>query len=116
MATTEGFDVDRRVAIALDALTPRQRQLVEDAIRDKEHFLARAADGKHVERLAAGKPFRALRVGAGLRLIYRQTGDTIEVLDLMRKATLDRFATKRSRPAKGSNGKAAESGTMTRPA
>jgi hypothetical protein len=102
-STTNGdvkdFEVDPRIKIGLDVLTPKDRQAVEEAIRSKEDFLARISDPSQVFRLRPKDPYIALKVTPRLRLIYTREGDRIEVVDLMNQGFLDRYATLQIGPA-----------------
>jgi hypothetical protein len=92
MATkSKGFHIDRRVAIAWDALTPEQRRSVDRVIGNKETFLAHASDPANVRKLSGKTALYTLRVPPGLRIVFSKTDDEIVVMDVMRKATLDHF-------------------------
>ena len=99
-AAVPDFEVDQPVRIGLDALSPEERQIVEDATKSKARFLALIADPKNVERLRPTAPYYMLKITPSLRLIYTQEDDRIVVLDLTSQAMLDRFAfdLKRSSP------------------
>jgi hypothetical protein len=103
--TTNGdvkdFEVDPRIKIGLDALTPEDRRTVEEATRSKEDFLARISDPTRVFRLRPGSRYYALKVTSRLRFIYTREGDRINVEDLMNQGLLDRYGAKRARPARG---------------
>ena len=86
-----GYLIDGRVFIALDALNKKQKEIVGNAIADREHFLAITTDRRKVDRLATKTPLFSMRLPSGLRIIYSQTGDDIVVMDLMKQSTLDWF-------------------------
>ena len=104
------FEVDPRIKIGLDALTPEDRRTVEEAIRSKEDFLARIPDPGQVFRLRPNSRYYALKVTSRLRLIYTWEGDRITVKDLMNQGFLDRYGAKRSEDAKPARGKRNPSG------
>ncbi len=89
------YHVDGRVAIALDALDKRQQKAVGKVIRDRDHFLAYAADRDKVETISKKRSVYALSVPTDLSIIYQVTGDDIEVLDLMGEAILRRYGAKK---------------------
>jgi mRNA-degrading endonuclease RelE of RelBE toxin-antitoxin system len=96
MAHETVFIIDHRVKIAMDALSDSQRDDVAQAIRNlRDH----AGQPGRAEKLSTGKTGKTLyksRVGSsGLRLIFSVDGDTIFVLDLMSKRTMDRLGPKK---------------------
>jgi hypothetical protein len=93
-AAANDFFVEHRIRIGLDALSPEERQIIEDATRSKANFLALIANPKKVERLRPTAPYHSLKITPELRLIYTREGDRIDVLDLMNQAVLDRYASK----------------------
>jgi hypothetical protein len=99
------FEVDPRIKIGLDSLTPEDRQAVADATRSKEDFLARISDPSRVFRLRPNAPYLALKITPSLRLIYTREGDRIEVVDLTNQGLIDWFASMRSDRAKPPSGK-----------
>jgi len=50
------FEVEPSIRIGLNALTPEERQIVEDAITSKARFLELIADPQNVERLRPTAP------------------------------------------------------------
>ena len=95
-AHARDFEIDDRVQISLDALSPAERRVVEDVTRTKARFLAQASNPENVERLRPNDPFYSLKITPNLRLIYTQEGDRIVVLDLTNQGMLDWFASMRS--------------------
>ena len=95
-AAANDFLVERSVRIGLDALSPEERQIVEDATKTKARFLALIADPTNVERLRPTAPYYSLKITPELRLIYTREGDRIDVLDLTNQAWLDRYGSKSS--------------------
>jgi Txe/YoeB family toxin of Txe-Axe toxin-antitoxin module len=93
------FFVERRIRIGLDALSPEERQIIEDATRTKARFLALIADPKNVEKLRPTAPYYSLKITPELRLIYTREGDRIDVLDVRNQAWLDRYGSKSSERA-----------------
>ena len=89
------FLVDGRVSIALDALDDAQKRTVGGVIVDRDHFVACAADPGRVRKISRSKPVYALSVPSGLDIIYRVSGEQIEVLDLMGRAALLRYGARR---------------------
>jgi hypothetical protein len=107
MATTKklarGYRIDERVSIALDALREKQKKAVANVIRDRDHFLAYAADREKFE-ISKKRSVYALSVPSDLRIIYQISGDDIVVLDLMGEAVLRRYGAKK-KPSQSSSPK-----------
>jgi len=91
----QGYHVDRRVSIGLDALDDTQKRAVGEVIMDRDHFLAHAADRRKVETISERGSVYALRVPSGLNIIYKVSGDDIEVLDLMGEETLRKYGARK---------------------
>ena len=102
-ADIKDFEVDRRIRIGLDGLSPEERRIVEDATRSKARFLALIADPKNVERLRPNAPYYLLKITPELRLIYTQEDERIIVLDLTNQGMLDWFASMGSDRAKSAS-------------
>jgi hypothetical protein len=96
--TERDFQIDTRVAIAIDAMTASQKNALNSVLRSKERFLAHAAGPGRSRKLSGTKPLYEMRVGQGFRVFYSMSGDNVVVLDVMRKATLDLLGTKRRAP------------------
>ncbi len=74
-------------------------------LSDRDHFVASTADLGKVRKVSRSEPVYALRILPGVNLIYKVSGEEIEVLDLMAEALMRRFAPKKKRNAmKNSNG------------
>ena len=91
---TSNYHVDGRVSIALDALDEKNKKAISKVIRDRDHFLAYADCGT-VETISKKRSVYAVSVPTDLSIIYRVSGDHIEVLDLMGKAVLRRYGAKK---------------------
>ncbi len=96
-----GYHVDERVSIALDALDEKQRKAVGKVIRDRDHFLAYAADRDKLQ-ISKKRSVYALGVATDLRIIYQISGEDIEVLDLMGEGILRRYGAKKKPGQTGS--------------
>jgi hypothetical protein len=86
-----GYQVDQRVAIALDALDDEPRRAIGEMIKDRAHFLASLGESRKIRRISEVDPVFALGVPSGLQLIYSRVGDEIIVMDLMHEANLAGF-------------------------
>ena len=62
---------------------------------NKEHFIAHARRPGVTKKLSATKPLYSMKAGAGMRVVFAVQDESIVVLDVMRKVTMDRFVTKR---------------------
>lgn len=106
MAIENGIQVDRRVAIAMDALSPGQKAALKPVLQSKEQFLAYAKKPGTTQKLSNSKDLYAMRAGSGMRIVFEAQKDGIVVRDLMQKATLDRYVAKRkSQSAKKTSAK-----------
>ncbi len=93
MAKSKGLEVDRRVGIALSVLPSAQRHAVERVIRSAQAFATVAAIPGRVHQMpTSGQPLYKMRISPSLRLIYTMVGDTVYVVDVVERATLDHFA------------------------
>jgi hypothetical protein len=86
------WQVDRLVRIALDALTPEEQQVVQNALASRARFDHLAKDPTKNTAVGHLDDVYALHVTPQLRLIYRKNESGVEVLDLVEQATLDFFA------------------------
>jgi mRNA-degrading endonuclease RelE of RelBE toxin-antitoxin system len=102
MAAKKGFQIDRRVGIALDALSPSQQAALKPLLQNRESFVARAKRPGVTTKLSASKPLYLMRAGGGMRIIYTVQDENIVVQDIMRKATMDRLARKRTKKSQTS--------------
>ena len=101
LKSSDKFQIDDRVSIALDALDAQQKGAIGQVLSDRDHFLSHTSNRRRVRKISKSQPVYAVSVPAGLDIIYRVSGDAIEVMDLMGSATLKRFgAKKRSRNPK----------------
>lgn len=93
MAKAKRLEVDRRVGIALSVLPWVQKHSVERVIRSPQSFATAAAMPGRVQQMAtSGQPLYKMRVSPSLRLIYTMIGDTVYVVDVVERATLNHFA------------------------
>jgi hypothetical protein len=88
MAAKNGLIVDRRVSIALDALSSQQRKIVQNMIVSKDRFLTHLSNPQRVKTLSTKQPLYSVSVSPDLRLIYTCPGDDIVVMDLVNKANI----------------------------
>jgi hypothetical protein len=102
MAIKKDFQIDRRVGIALDALSPSQKAALKPVLQNKEFFVAHAKRPGVTEKLSASKPLYSMKAGAGMRVIFTVREEGIVVQDIMRKATMDQLVMKRKSKAKSS--------------
>lgn len=96
MAKVKGLEVDRRVGIALSVLPPLQKQAVQRVIQSPQSFASAAAKPGRVQQIAtSGQALYKMRVSPSLRLIYTMVGDTVYVVDVVERATLNHFAARK---------------------
>jgi hypothetical protein len=97
MARKKGLEVDRRVGIALSVLPTVQKHAVERVIRSPQSFATAASIPGRVQQMAtSGQPLYKMRVSPSLRLIYTMVGDTVYVVDVVERATLNHFAARKN--------------------
>ena len=89
------YNVDQRVSIGMDALDNIQKRAVGEVIVDRDHFLAHASDPQKVETISKRGSVYSLSVPIGLKIIYKMSGEGIEVLDLMGKEILSKYGAKK---------------------
>jgi hypothetical protein len=104
MADTKGLDVDRRVGIAMDALAPSERRAVGRVLASPKLFERIAAAPGKVRKIKASEQLYTLEVTPSLRLVFRETPEGTEVLDLIGREALNRLTSRR--PAETDRGKA----------
>jgi hypothetical protein len=97
MTRKKDLKVDRRVGIAMSVLPSAERNAVSRVLASPSAFADHAADSTCVEKLApGGEKLYVMTVTPQIRLVYSKSGDDIEVLDLVERATMDRLAPKKS--------------------
>jgi hypothetical protein len=97
VAKSKGLEVDRRVGIALSVLPPSQKSAVERIVRSPQTFTrAASAPGRVQQMRTSGQPLYMMRVSPNLRLIYTTVGDTVYVVDVVERATLNHFAARKA--------------------
>jgi len=95
MSGRKGFSIDRRVGIATSALAPAQRAIVSRVLDSPQSFDAFASDSSRVGRVKnPGQDLYTLRITPNIRLIFTKTADGVQIVDLVERATLNRFAVK----------------------
>jgi len=101
----QGFHIEKRVFIAFDALSPEEKRTIRDVLSDRDHFVASTSDLSKVRKVSKSEPVYAFRVLSEVNIIYKVSGEEIEVLDLMAEAPMRRYAPKKkSKAPKNSNG------------
>lgn len=96
MTPKKDFLIDRRVDIALDALTPRQKKALEPLLSSRESFVAHTSDRLDwSRRLSSGMRIYRTNARQGLMVFYSKVGDEIVILDVTRKAALDSLVRKK---------------------
>jgi len=97
MAKLKDLEIDRRVGIAMSVLSPSQRNVVQRVIDSPQLFAQATHRPGSVRRLhSSGQPLYLMRISPSLRLVYTMVGETPYVVDLVEKATLERFARRKS--------------------
>jgi hypothetical protein len=120
MPRKKDLKVHRRVGIAMSVLPSAQRTAVSRVLSSPSAFTDHAAELTSVEKLApGGEKLYVMTVTPQIRLVYSKAGDSIQILDLVERATMDRLAPKKSGKVvdsdKGTkNSRAAASKTKTR--
>jgi hypothetical protein len=98
MTVKKDLTVHRRVRIAMSVLPSPQRDAINRVIQSSRYFSDYTSDSARVKRIeASGEQLYILRITPQLRLVYTETGDAIQILDLVERATIDNFSGKRAR-------------------
>jgi hypothetical protein len=103
MAQMKSVTFHRRAVMALDAFSPQDRARIEDAVHLLQAPGNQALLQAKTAKLAIPEPTYVMRATPSIRLIYRETADGFEVMDVVLKATLETFrnqASKRAAPEK----------------
>jgi hypothetical protein len=96
MARKKELEIHRRVGIAMSVLPSAQRSAVSRVLSSPSAFIDYAADLSNVKKLTvAGEHLYLLRVTPQIRLVYSTSGGSIQILDLVERATMDRLAPKK---------------------
>jgi hypothetical protein len=80
--------------MALDALSRAEQAKVRASVRRMQDPSADTLLSSKVARLPTSEPMYIMRAAPGIRVIFQKTDDTIDVLDVVRRDTLDTFARK----------------------
>ncbi len=97
MPRKKELTVHRRVGIAMSVLPYVQRTAVSRVLSSPSAFTDHADDLTSVEKLApGGEKLYVMTVTPQIRLVYSKAGDSIQILDLVERATMDRLAQKKS--------------------
>ncbi len=95
MSIKKGFKVDQRVGIAIDALSADQKAALEPLLESRRRFVNHSNLPGMTQELSGSKPLYATNAGLDMRVIFTIRDDNIIVLDIMRKATMDRLRKKK---------------------
>lgn len=90
------FSVNPRIFISYDALNSEDRLLVDDGVLNQDHFLAQIAKPGRTRRIKISPPLYSVNISKDLRAIYRKTRNGIEVVELIRKKTLEKYGVYKS--------------------
>ena len=85
--------------MALDAFSSQDRAKIMNAVRLLENADRAEALQSKTAKLPTSEPMYIMRAAPAIRLIYRLTPSSIEVLDVVQKATLDAFLNENVKPA-----------------
>lgn len=91
-----GYKVNGRISIAYDALNESDRTLVDDVVMNPDHFIAQISVPGRATQIMGTPLLYSVSLSAELSAIYRKSGNKIEVIDLMRKATLDQIGRRKT--------------------
>ena len=102
MTTSTDYRVARSVRIALDSLPAEEQEQLTTLLNSKESFLRHASVSGNVQKLpGSGPPLFVMNVGPQIRLVYSETSDGIEVMDLIEQGTIDFFRLQNERSQDG---------------
>ena len=83
--------VHRRVGMAKDALSPRERILIENSIRSIQKSPT-IDESIRVRKLANHSSLRLYGVSPSLSLVFRKSPGSVEILDIVQPETLKWYA------------------------
>ena len=90
------------------ALAPSQRLIIDRILQSPQHFAATVANQANVKPIRDGDPqLYSLRATPKLRLVYEKSGKGFRVLDLIDRATMERFSAEKAKkkmPGRGLKG------------
>ena len=90
--TNSGLVIDRRAYMALNGFPPEDQSRIRSSLG---HLLGPAAIeelGGRVHRLSGDEPLYSIRVPPDIRVIFTRLDNTIVVVDVLRRGTLETFA------------------------
>ncbi len=90
--TNSGLVIDRRAHMALNGFPPEDQSRVRSSLG---HLLGPAAIkelGDRVHRLPGEEALYSIRVPPDIRIIFARLDNTIVVVDVLRRGTLETFA------------------------
>jgi hypothetical protein len=90
--TRWGLLIDRRAAMTFNAFPPEDQARIRSSLG---HLLGPNAEerlGGRVHRLPGDEPLYSMRVPPDLRIIFARQCDSISVVDILRRGTLETFA------------------------
>jgi hypothetical protein len=90
--TKSGLWIDRRATMTLNAFPPEDQARVRSTLGHLLGPTALEEMGGRVHRLPADEPLYSIRVPPDIRVIFTRRGDTIIVVDILRRGTLETFA------------------------
>jgi hypothetical protein len=79
------FQINNRVLIQRDTLSPRQRDILDIILRSKESFICQKAF-----EVSKTRHLHVIRIGLDLSIFYRETDGNIDVLDIFNKKYLSK--------------------------
>ncbi len=116
MAGKKGLEVDRRVGIALGALAPGQRLVVGHVLQSPQSFKTYVDHHREVKLIKDGDPqLHFLRVTPKIGLVYERSAEGFRVVDLVERATVDRFTSKKAKKKTPKGGLKGQSGAPKAP-
>jgi len=92
--TRWGLLIDRRAGMTLNAYPPEDQARIRSSLG---HLLGPGALeklGKRVHLLPGDEPLYSLRVPPDIRVIFARRGDSIIIIDILRRGTLEAFASR----------------------
>ena len=107
MTAENGIQVYRRVAIAMDALSPSQKAALKPMLQSRDQFLAYAKKPGMTRKVSASKPLYAMKAGSGMRHVFEAREGDIVVRDLMQEVTMHRYLKRKVKTSIGKKARAA---------
>jgi hypothetical protein len=106
VAAKEGVKINRRVVIAMDALTASQKKALEPVLRDRQGFIADASRQAKTVKDSGNNALYKRNAGHGFKLAYSIVDGSVIVQDVMMEVPSHASAEKKPKASAAKDTKA----------